>query len=146
MSAEDDDDIAFFSNIGSSRRAQNASIGASVPASNDARVDEMDEHETPLQELIRHWMNERHSPSILPIRQILLAGLLDHVRSQANIVQALRQDPRASDEDHLRIMLVLTEVERVKFVIRSYLRTRLYKACKRLLIQRLDRFSRGHID
>jgi GINS complex subunit 4 len=40
----------------------------------------------------------------------------------------LRGDPTSSEEEHMRIMLAQTEVERVKFVVRSYIRTRLYKA------------------
>lgn len=42
----------------------------------------LEEEETPLQQLIRHWMNERHAPDILPNEGELLAGLLDHIRSQ----------------------------------------------------------------
>ena len=42
-------------------------------------------------------------------------------------MQALRGDPDSSEAEHARIMLVQTEVERVKFVVRSYIRTRLYK-------------------
>ena len=38
--------------------------------------------ETPLQQLIRYWMNERHAPDILPVQQALLANLLDTVRKQ----------------------------------------------------------------
>jgi len=41
-----------------------------------------EEEETPLQQLIRHWMNERHAPDILSNEGELLAGLLDHIRSQ----------------------------------------------------------------
>ena len=48
---------------------------------------------------------------------------------QTDMVQALRGDPDSSEAEHMRIMLVQTEVERVKFVVRSYIRTRLYKAC-----------------
>jgi hypothetical protein len=40
--------------------------------------------ETPLQQLIRHWMNERHAPDILPVQQTLLSGLLDHIRRQVS--------------------------------------------------------------
>jgi GINS complex subunit 4 len=49
---------------------------------------------------------------------------------QTDTVQALRGDPDSSEAEHARIMLVQTEVERVKFVVRSYIRTRLYKATK----------------
>ncbi|CCL98491.1 uncharacterized protein FIBRA_00489 [Fibroporia radiculosa] len=83
--------------------------------------------ETPFQKLIRHWMNERHAPDILPGQEILLGRILDHVRKQSDDVQLLRADPDSSEDEHFRIMLVQTEVERVKFVVRSYIRTRLHK-------------------
>ncbi|KAF9802961.1 hypothetical protein IEO21_09779 [Rhodonia placenta] len=83
--------------------------------------------ETPFQQLIRHWMNERHSPDILTGQEILLGRILDHVRKQSDDVQLLRADPDSSEEEHFRIMLVQTEAERVKFVVRSYIRTRLHK-------------------
>lgn len=38
--------------------------------------------ETSFQQFIRHWMNERHAPDILPARETLLARLLDHARKQ----------------------------------------------------------------
>lgn len=38
--------------------------------------------ETELQQLIRHWVNERHAPDILPGQENLLASLLDHIRRQ----------------------------------------------------------------
>ncbi|EIW77897.1 Sld5-domain-containing protein [Coniophora puteana RWD-64-598 SS2] len=86
-----------------------------------------DVSETPLQQLVRHWMNERHAPDILPVQEALLSELLDHIRRQSETVQLLRGDPSSSEDEHFRIMLVQTEVERVKFVVRSYLRTRLFK-------------------
>ncbi|KIK80575.1 hypothetical protein PAXRUDRAFT_158300 [Paxillus rubicundulus Ve08.2h10] len=86
-----------------------------------------DEQETPLQQLIRYWTNERHAPDILPTEEDLLSRLLDHIRSQSETVQLLRSDPSSSEEEHFRIMLAQTEVERVKFVVRSYLRIRLFK-------------------
>ncbi|KAF8905609.1 hypothetical protein CPB85DRAFT_1376782 [Mucidula mucida] len=82
---------------------------------------------TPLQQLMRHWMNERHAPTILPAQEQLLGLLLDHIRRQTDAVQALRGDPSTSEEEHIRIVLVQTEVEQVKFIVRSYIRTRLFK-------------------
>ncbi|KAH8105258.1 GINS complex Sld5 component [Cristinia sonorae] len=89
-----------------------------------------DEEETAFQQLIRHWMNERHAPDILPGQELLLGRLLDHIGKQTNDVRLLREDPDSSEDEHFRIMLVQTEVERVKFVIRSYIRTRLHKVEK----------------
>ncbi|KAJ7090563.1 hypothetical protein C8R43DRAFT_908391 [Mycena crocata] len=83
--------------------------------------------ETPLEQLTRHWMNERHAPDILPAQDVLLSSLLDHIRRQSDTIQLLRGDPSSSEEEHIRIMLAQTEVERVKFIVRSYVRTRLFK-------------------
>lgn len=46
---------------------------------------------------------------------------------KSDAVQLLRGEPSASEEEHIRIMLVQMEVERVKFIVRSYVRTRLFK-------------------
>ncbi|KJA17328.1 hypothetical protein HYPSUDRAFT_1103641 [Hypholoma sublateritium FD-334 SS-4] len=108
-----------------------------VPAPPDDREPdflEEDVVETPLEQLTRHWMNERHAPDILPAQEALLAALLDHLRRQSDAVQLLRGDPSTSEEEHIRIMLVQTEIERVKFIVRSYVRTRLFK------IERYARF------
>ncbi|PPQ68128.1 hypothetical protein CVT24_002954 [Panaeolus cyanescens] len=91
---------------------------------------EEEREETPLEQLTRHWMNERHAPDILPAREELLSNLLDHLRRQSEAVQLLRGDPSTSEEEHIRIMLVQTEIERVKFIVRSYVRTRLFKVEK----------------
>jgi len=53
---------------------------------------------------------------------------------QSETVQLLRTDPSSSEEEHFRIMLVQTEVERVKFIVRSYLRTRLFKVFSSFLL------------
>lgn len=39
----------------------------------------------------------------------------------------LKGDPDSSEDEHFRIVLAQTEIERVKFIVRSYLRTRLFK-------------------
>ncbi|KAF7313322.1 DNA replication complex GINS protein SLD5 [Mycena chlorophos] len=88
---------------------------------------DLDDEETPLEKLTRHWMNERHAPDILPAQDVLLGTILDHLRRQSDTIQLLRGDPSTSEEEHMRIMLAQTEVERVKFIVRSYVRTRLYK-------------------
>lgn len=49
------------------------------------RANEFPEDEptrTPLDQLMRHWMNERHCPDILPAQEELLSHLLDHLRRQ----------------------------------------------------------------
>lgn len=39
----------------------------------------------------------------------------------------LRSDPNAIEEEHFQIILVQTEVERMRFIVRSYMRTRIHK-------------------
>ncbi|KIM44106.1 hypothetical protein M413DRAFT_443154 [Hebeloma cylindrosporum] len=105
-----------------------------APATTTMVFDDEEPFGTPLEQLTRHWMNERHAPDILPAQEDLLTNLLDHLRRQSEAVQLLRGDPSTSEEEHIRIMLVQTEVERVKFIVRSYVRTRLFK------IERYARF------
>ena len=46
---------------------------------------EDDTPETPLEQLTRHWVNERYAPDILPAQEELLGGLLDHIRKQVSV-------------------------------------------------------------
>lgn len=46
---------------------------------------------------------------------------------QSEDASALRSAAHMSEEEHYMTMLVQTEVERIKFVVRSYVRTRLFK-------------------
>ncbi|GLB42737.1 putative the GINS complex plays an essential role in the initiation of DNA replication [Lyophyllum shimeji] len=96
------------------------------------------EDETPLQQLIRHWINERNCPDILPAQEELLVTILDHIRRQSQTVQLLRDDASTSEDEHVRIMLAQTEMERVKFIVRSYIRTRQYKIDKYARFIRTD--------
>lgn len=54
------------------------------------------------------------------------------------MVDTLRGDPQTSEEEHFKLVLVQTEMERAKYLIRSFVRTRLHKAshsCAQLLSQ-----------
>ena len=46
---------------------------------------------------------------------------------QGELVLRLQTREDTSEEEHFKIMLVQTEMERVKFIVRSYLRARLFK-------------------
>jgi hypothetical protein len=43
------------------------------------------------------------------------------------MVTTLRSDPATSEEEHFKLVLVQTEMERVKYLVRSYVRCRLSK-------------------
>ncbi|KAG6818448.1 hypothetical protein H0H93_004857, partial [Arthromyces matolae] len=117
-------------------RARNAPDDDDLPIPAARTINELTlptEEETPLQQLIRHWINERSCPDILPAQEEVLVNLLDHIRSQSKTVQLLRGDASTSEDQHVRIVLAQTEMERVKFIVRSYVRTRHYK---------IDKFAR----
>ncbi|KAH7107140.1 hypothetical protein BKA62DRAFT_686093 [Auriculariales sp. MPI-PUGE-AT-0066] len=78
-------------------------------------------------QLIRHWLNERHAPDILPFQGELVEHALQLINDQKTLVERLRAYPKTSEEEHFKMGLVQTEMERVKFIVRSYLRTRLFK-------------------
>lgn len=50
--------------------------------------------ETPLEQLMRHWMNERHAPDILPAQEELLTNLLDHLRRQVGMIIVYKRLPQ----------------------------------------------------
>ncbi len=45
------------------------------------------------------------------------------------MLELLRSDPHTSEEEHFKLMLVQTEAERAKYLVRSYVRCRLAKVC-----------------
>lgn len=47
---------------------------------------------------------------------------------QAIMVEHLASDPKTTEEEHLRLTMVQMDMERLKFVVRSYVRIRLHKA------------------
>lgn len=69
---------------------------------------------------------------------------------QSQIVQLLRGHASTSEDEHIRIILAQTEMERAKFFVLSYVRTRHYKVCfwfshdpKRISIMpKIDKYAR----
>jgi GINS complex subunit 4 len=59
------------------------------------------------------------------------------------MVNTLRSDPQTSEEEHFKLMLVQTEMERVKYLVRSYVRTRLHKVCPLLFFATSKAGRRG---
>ena len=51
----------------------------------DDPLQEEESQGTPLEQLTRHWMNERHAPDILAAQEDLLTNLLDHLRRQVRL-------------------------------------------------------------
>ncbi|KIJ47904.1 hypothetical protein M422DRAFT_163302 [Sphaerobolus stellatus SS14] len=89
--------------------------------------EEEDRQDPIISDLIRIWTNERLAPDILDQKGELIQKVLDRVREQADMVHQLRLDPDSSEDVHFQIILVQTEVERMRFIVRSYMRTRIHK-------------------
>ncbi|KAK6517708.1 GINS complex subunit [Arthrobotrys conoides] len=82
-------------------------------------------------DLLKWWTNERAAPEILQCQEDLVERIMTRVRRQIEQIedQTGNLDPRAN----FQLIIVQTELERVKFLIRSYLRTRISKIDKHAL-------------
>lgn len=115
------------------RSDPNQSFANATAARADQMVDLDDEElyeegqETKVRELMRRWMDERLVPDLLPWHGELVAEILEMLQSQNDIAAQLQSNANTTEEEHFAVMLVQTEVERIKFVLRSYLRSRLQK-------------------
>ncbi|MCJ1355629.1 MAG: GINS complex subunit [Icmadophila ericetorum] len=78
-----------------------------------------------LQALTRAWVIERSAPELLPWPEALMERVLERIRKQIELVeeQTGNMDPKIN----FRLIIVQTELERFKFLVRSYLRARLAK-------------------
>ncbi|KAI9838518.1 MAG: GINS complex subunit [Sclerophora amabilis] len=84
--------------------------------------------ERDLQDLTRAWVAERVGPEILPFREGVVGRVVERLRGQVEQVemQTGNMDPKTN----FRLIIIQTEVERVKFLVRSYLRARIAKIDK----------------
>ncbi|TGZ85580.1 GINS complex, Sld5 component [Ascodesmis nigricans] len=81
-----------------------------------------------VEHLTKFWIAERTAPEILPYQGDVLERLMERVRDQISLLESSlgNLDPTSS----FRLILVQTELERIKFLIRAYLRCRLHKIDK----------------
>ncbi|EME84540.1 uncharacterized protein MYCFIDRAFT_195556 [Pseudocercospora fijiensis CIRAD86] len=81
-----------------------------------------------LQSLTRAWINERTSPELLPYPNDLITRFSTSISSQIAKIEDLTsaQDPASN----FTLVILQTELERMKFLLRSYLRTRIAKVDK----------------
>ncbi|KZF22430.1 GINS complex, Sld5 component [Xylona heveae TC161] len=84
-----------------------------------------------LQALTRAWVNEKGSPEILTYPSELIERVMDRIRKQIETIemQTGDMDPKMN----FRLVILQTELERFKYLIRSFLRVRLAKIDKHAL-------------
>lgn len=78
-----------------------------------------------LRALTRAWANERCAPELLPWPAALVARVSARLRAQIAAVE--ERTGRADPGGGFALVVVQTELERVKFLVRSLLRARLAK-------------------
>ena len=111
---------------------------------------EVDSHAVPretrdLQELTRAWVTERSAPEILPWPDALMERVLERIRTQVcrpsprrrshfpithfvhKIELVEEQTGNTDPKANFRLIILQTEVERFKFLVRSFLRARIAK-------------------
>ncbi|KAI9209470.1 uncharacterized protein BJ171DRAFT_620932 [Polychytrium aggregatum] len=76
--------------------------------------------------LTQAWINERCAPELLPFETQVVANLTEMIEAQTECISAFN-DAERTFEDTFANMMLEQELERIKFVIKSYLRTRLRK-------------------
>ncbi|KAG5331422.1 SLD5 protein, partial [Acromyrmex heyeri] len=76
--------------------------------------------QTVLQEIENAWMNERFAPEILPHQSDLVDCMLQQIAHMEENIKRL-------DKNDLRALVHRMELDRIKYVISSYLRARLEK-------------------
>ncbi|EON65478.1 hypothetical protein W97_04716 [Coniosporium apollinis CBS 100218] len=81
-----------------------------------------------LQQLTRAWVAERVAPEVLPWPAGLMDRIEGRIRRQIELVeeQTGNMDPKAN----FRLIVIQTELERFKFLVRSFLRARIAKIDK----------------
>ncbi|KAL1923930.1 uncharacterized protein VTP21DRAFT_6965 [Calcarisporiella thermophila] len=105
-------------------------VASAIP---DLDIDELLDAHMPLDDddhtnpdvglLAQSWINERSAPEILPYRGVLVENLLELIDKQSELVSEMFEDPTRRFE----CVIYQTEMERIRWLIRSYLRTRLHK-------------------
>ncbi|ORY35645.1 hypothetical protein BCR39DRAFT_511283 [Naematelia encephala] len=93
-------------------------------------IDDEEDDEDELDDVSRMgkvWVRERGTVDVMRWEGDLIDTLFDKLEQQAKMVNTLHSDPQTSEEEHFKLVLVQTEMERVKFLVRSYVRTRLSK-------------------
>ncbi|KAF2402333.1 GINS complex, Sld5 component [Trichodelitschia bisporula] len=78
-----------------------------------------------LQSLTRLWVAERVAPEMQPYPEDLMERVLDRIAKQIEAIEeeAGNMDPKTS----FKLVVVQTELERFKFLVRSFLRARIAK-------------------
>lgn len=100
----------------------NTSRGAGNERTSEREKDE------DMRSLRQAWIKEKMVPDILPYEEGLIERILERIRAQLEFIEMNSVELQTHEKD-IKLMLVIveSELERVQFLIRSYVRLRLQK-------------------
>lgn len=78
-------------------------------------------------DLQRYWRNEKYAPELLPFKTTVVENLSEVIEFVGEDLDEERADEEDADPNDPSLMLRSAELERVRYVIRDYLRIRLWK-------------------
>ncbi|KAI9803824.1 MAG: hypothetical protein M1825_001704 [Sarcosagium campestre] len=106
-------------------------------------ADDLPQGTQDLQDLTRAWVAERTSPEIMQYPEALIQRSLKRIRKQIEAIEAESSstDPRVG----FRLIIMDTELERFKFLIRSFLRARMAKLDKYPIFYQRDPEMRARL-
>ncbi|KAK5119402.1 hypothetical protein LTR85_007502 [Meristemomyces frigidus] len=81
-----------------------------------------------VQALTRAWVNERTSPELLPYPSDLVDRVMERVKKQIETIEDMTG--AADPKSNFTLVILQTELERFKFLVRSFLRARIAKIDK----------------
>lgn len=129
LSDDEDDAGAIQYDQPSSSYASVKEEGARAPSPLPFAVDVKEEVAEPpsIVQLAHAWVNERGAPEVQAWDSKMVERVMDQIAQQQSILDSLVSDASTSEEEHFRLNLVQLDVERAKWILRSYLRARLVK-------------------
>ncbi|PWN35269.1 Sld5-domain-containing protein [Meira miltonrushii] len=103
------------------------------------------QRKAPVAILRQSWANERAAPALLPWQGEAVDGVCSQIEEQVNIIDSLAADSGTAEEEHVRLALVELDVERARWLLRSYLRCRLDKIEQNAAFVCQDPISRSNL-
>lgn len=97
-------------------------------ARGDGGQQDQAEKEADMRRLEQAWLREKSVPALLPYEDELIERILERVRTQLEFIETNSVELQTHEKD-IKLMLVIveSELERVQFLLRAYVRLRLRK-------------------
>lgn len=110
---------------------------------NCSSLNELDDRSSDLSELKNAWVTERMAPDILPYKQELLSIIRQRINEQMEFIEERSISLNSDVDVKIHLLIVESELERIKFLVRGYLRARLAKLDKHAIhiVQSIDDYG-----